>query len=601
MSRRPPHRRSVLALCTTAALTAAFLATPTSGAVIVGNQISAQAPDAALSLAPLGTYESGLIGESAAEITAYHAASRRLLTVNAHAGAIDVIDLADPANPVKLFSVSAGADVTINSVAVRADGLAVAAVEPSTVTDPGTVVFFDAAGDGTILGSVGVGALPDMVTITDDGRHALVANEGEPNKDHSIDPEGSVSVIALPDGLAAATDADVRTADFTGFTGDHLPAGVRVFNPEGVTGTVAQNLEPEYITTHGNTAWVSLQENNALAVVDIPSATVTELLPLGTVDFREVPTDVSDRDDELKLGNWPVKGLLQPDAIASYEVAGAPYIVTANEGDARDFEEARVGDLSLCPGFEGLDADAIDKLQKKKRLGRLTVTTTLGYNPDGSCYDELFAFGGRGFSIFTADGTRVYNSGDDFLRTVAQFPELAADIDGRSDNKGTEPEGVTLGEIGGRTYAFIGLERAGGIMVYDVTDPRSPAFVTYVNNRDLGQPADSPAAGDIGPEGLTFIPAAESPNGRNLLAVANEVSGTTTIWEITTGSDGEDGGDNGNDNGEQLPVPGGSSHGSSGSGIIGAILAILGLVFGVVPALGGHLHAALQNLLPQQR
>ncbi|MCX7542512.1 choice-of-anchor I family protein [Corynebacterium sp. P5848] len=587
--RRSSHHRSALALCVTTALTAAALTTPTSGAVIVENQISAQAPGAALSLTPLGTYESGRIGESAAEITVYHAASKRLLTVNAHAGAVDVIDIADPANPVKLFSISAGADVTINSVAVRADGLAVAAVEAPTATDPGTAVFFDAASDGAILGSVGVGALPDMVTITDDGRYALVANEGEPNKDHTVDPEGSVSVITLPGTIAAAIDADVRTAYFTRFTEGDLPEGVRVFTPEGVPGTVAQNLEPEYITTHGDTAWVSLQENNALAVIDIPSATVTDLLPLGTVDFREVPTDVSDKDGELKLGNWPLKGLLQPDAIASYEVSGTPYIVTANEGDARDFEEARVGDLTLCPGFEGLDAKAIGDLQKKKRMGRLKVTTTLGYNSDDSCYDELFAFGGRGFSIVTADGTRIYNSNDDFLRIVSQFPELAADIDGRSDDKGTEPEGITLGQIGGRTYAFIGLERAGGIMVYDITDPRSPAFVSYVNNRDYGHPFDSPAAGDVGPEGLAFIPAAESPNGQNLLAVANEVSGTTTIWEITAESDG-------NDDGDQLPVPDGSSHGSITGGVIAAILGTLGAVFAEIPVIGGYLHAALQSL-----
>ena len=39
-------------------------------------------------------------------------------------------------------------------------------------------------------------------------------------------------------------------------------------------------------------------------------------------------------------------------------------------------------------------------------------------------------------------------------------------------------------------------------------------------------------AGDLGPEGLVFIPAAQSPNGRPLLVVGNEVSGTTAVLQL---------------------------------------------------------------------
>ena len=546
-------RRSAVALC--AALATSVSLTAPAHAAIVDNPVVHSAPGAALSLAPIGTYETGIFDESAAEIVTYHAASQRVLTVNAQSGQIDVLDISDPTEPVKVASVDGGAGTTINSVDVRADGLAVATVEPATKTDAGTLLFFDAAAEQPVaLGEVAVGALPDMVTITADGAYALVANEGEPAEDYSVDPEGSVSVVSLPETVTAATDADVRTADFRAYNAPGaLPEGVRVFGPEGTESTVAQNLEPEYITVQGGTAYVSLQENNALAVVDVETATVTDILPLGTVDHSVVPLDVSDRDDQINITTWPVKGHLMSDSIASYGVGGVTYIVTANEGDARDWEgyseEARVkhfgdadrGIAPLCEDFNGMTAEEIADLQKDENLGRLTVTTADGYNEERGCYDEIYSFGSRGFSIVDENGERVFNSDDQFEQiTALASPEnfnsnhKEANLEGRSDDKGPEPEGVTLGEIDGRTYAFIGLERIGGIMVYDVTDPARATFVTYVNNRDFTAPADSPQAGDLGAEGLVFIPAADSPNGENLVVVGNEVSGTTTIFEITT-------------------------------------------------------------------
>ncbi len=440
---------------------------------------------AALSPAPIGTYETGIFEKSAAEIVAYHAGSRRVLTVNAQSGQVDIIDIADPTTPVKVGSVDAGADTTINSVDVRADGLTVATVEPATKTDVGTLLFFDAAAEQPLpLGEVTVGALPDMVTITEGGSHALVSNEGEPAEDYSVDPEGSISVI-------------------------------------------------------------SLQENNALAVVDIATATLTDILPLGTVDHYVVPLNVSDRDEQINITTWPVKGHLLPDAIASYRVDGTNYIVTANEGDSRDWEgyseELRVKKLTLCEDFQGMTTEEIAELQKDENLGRLTVTTVDGYNVERGCHEEIYSFGTRGFSIVDQDGNRMFNSDDQFEQiTALASPEhfnsnhREANFEGRSDDKGPEPEGVTLGEIDGRTYAFIGLERIGGIMVYDVTDPTGVTFVTYVNNRDFTAPAATPQAGDLGAEGLVFVPSADSPNGENLVIVGNEVSGTTTIFEITT-------------------------------------------------------------------
>jgi hypothetical protein len=228
--------------------------------------------------------------------------------------------------------------------------------------------------------------------------------------------------------------------------------------------------------------------------------------------------------------------MYQPDAIAAYIVNGETYLVTANEGDARDWtglrEESRVAALLLNPAtFNDASCNGGPCINNA-RLGRLTVTTQLGRNPSTSQYDALYVLGGRSFSIWKATGERVYDSGAEFeVRTSAlAFTAFNASntgnaLDDRSDNKGPEPEGVVLGRFGTKTFAFIGLERTGGVMVYNITNPAAAFFVTYVSSRQGDQ-------GDLGPEGLTFVPASKSPNGKPLLIVGNEVSGTTAIFQI---------------------------------------------------------------------
>lgn len=260
----------------------------------------------------------------------------------------------------------------------------------------------------------------------------------------------------------------------------------------------------------------------------------------GLITVDENGLDASDSDGAINITNWPVLGMYQPDALASYEVKGETFIITANEGDGRDYdgfsEEAEVKDLVLDPTAFPNAAE----LQADETLGSLTVTTANGDTDGDGDFDKLYAFGGRSFSIWDTQGNLVYDSGDDFEQiTAALLPEnFNSDntennsFDSRSDNKGPEPEGVAIGAIDDHIYAFIGLERIGGVMVYDVTNPESPTFIEYVNNRNFEGDALAGTAGDLGPEGLTFIAAEDSPNGKPLLAVANEVSGTTTLFEI---------------------------------------------------------------------
>ncbi|MGD1699622.1 choice-of-anchor I family protein [Dapis sp. BLCC M229] len=509
-----------------------------------------------LSFTPVGIYQTGVFDESAARITAFDPDSERLFVVNDDTVALDVLDISDISNPDLLFNIELaeyGNFGGVNSVAYS-DGIFAVAVENDTITNPGEVLFFNPYGH--LLHRLTVGALPDSLTFTPDGSRLLVANEAEPEGylEGQIDPEGSVSIIDM-------LDFSVKTAGFEAFNDkvDELKAeGVRIFGPNA---TVAQDLEPEDIalSEDGKKAWVTLQENNALAILDIDpdSMTFGEFTDIVALGFKNhnLPgngIDGSDVDDAINIENHPVYGVLQPDEIVSYTVGGKTYLVTANEGDSRDYdgfnEETEVADETLDPtAFPNAE-----ELQKDEVIGRLEITNTMGDTDGDGDFDQLFAFGGRSFSIWGEDGTLIFDSGDDFERITGElFPEFfnsnndENNFDNRSDNKGPEPEGVAIGQMGNRTLAFIGLERIGGFMTYDVSNPLAPKFMSYTNNRDFSvefdlddegdpDPTDEQlaAVGDLGPEGLTFISAEDSPNDLALLVVANEVSGTTTIYEI---------------------------------------------------------------------
>jgi hypothetical protein len=559
----------VFVAATSLALTAA---TPALGANPLGSPGRPDAPPS-VQLSSLGTYASGVFNESAAEISAHDPLTQRLFVVNAQSGAVDVLDVSDPTAPTKVTTLtmagltaadgsSVPADAVVNSVAVH-DGVLAVAVESVPKTDRGWVGFFGTRGALPFRSAVRVGALPDMLTFTPDGRSVLVANEGEPADDFSSDPEGSLSVINVSDGVARLRQSAVRTAGFGVFdAGRALPAGVRVFGPDvaapsGTAGRVARNLEPEYVTVdhRSKLAYVTLQEANAVAVLDIKSAAIIDVWPMPTKNWATGGNllDASDRDNKVALKHWPVQALLMPDGISSYKVRGQTFLVTANEGDAREWgsyaEPLRVGTsaYSLCTDSY---PDAAT-LKQNANLGRLNATRASGLRADGTCYEQIYAFGGRSFSILTTDGALVFDSAGQLeekiveLITVGELPEEAFNAnhdtnpssDTRSDDKGVEPEGVTIGRVGGRTYAFLALERIGGVMVYDITDPRHPTYVDYANNRDFSATyADdgvgAEAAGDLGAEGIAFIPAESSPTGTALVSVANEVSGTTSLWSV---------------------------------------------------------------------
>jgi 2',3'-cyclic-nucleotide 2'-phosphodiesterase / 3'-nucleotidase / 5'-nucleotidase len=455
-----------------------------------------------ITLEHLGTHATGLYDQVASEIGAHDPATQRVFVTNSAENTVDVLDLNQAATLPLLFQIPLDAFGAGPSSVVFRGGLGAVAVASEPKTDPGRVVFFRA--DGSVVTSVIVGALPDCLAFTPDGKKVVVANEGEPNDEYTVDPEGSISIIDVSEGAAGISQASVRTAGFGSFNGDEdklRARGVRIYGPGA---SVAQDIEPEFVTVarDSRTAWVTLQENNALAIVDLVEAQVRKIVPLG-FKLHFLPRnalDASDRDGAISIRSWPVRGMYLPDAIAFFETGGKSYLITANEGDTRDWdgfsEEERVGGLVVDEPLS-----KVADLQENENLGRLKVTNSppdgkhAGAGPDGEdVYRKLYSFGGRSFSIWTTDGDLVFDSGDELERMLAT--RLGDDFnsdhisspsgDSRSDDKGPEPEAVAVGNVGGRTYGFIGLERAGGVVIYDITNPASPGFVDYVNHRDFG-------------------------------------------------------------------------------------------------------------------
>lgn len=484
----------------------------------------------------VGTWATGVLDAEAgaAEISAYHPGTARLFVVNVHSTRIDVVSIANPAAPALVTSIATPGDPT--SVAVHGNLLAVASVNAAAKTLPGQVQFYDATSLQP-LAQVSVGALPDMVTFTPNGRFVLTANEGEPSSDYTSDPEGSVSIIDLSAGVSLLTQAQVSHVGFDASIFQVSPDSIRLFGPNA---NLAQNLEPEYIkvSPDSRTAWVTLQENNAIATLDIARKRFTKIAGLGFKDHSlpENALDPSDRDRAIAIAPWPVVGMYQPDAIDTVRAWGTTFLITANEGDSRDWdafaEESRIKDLpNLDPAIVALKGDS--------QLGRLTVTTTLGDTDGDGDIDRPHVFGARSFSIWTPGGEQIFDSGRDIEDRIAAL--LPADFnannegnqsfDNRSDNKGPEPEGLVVGRVFGRQYAFIGLERVGGVIVYDVTVPTDATFAAYANRRDFSATAPA-AAGDLGPEGVLFISEENSPIGAPLVVLSNEVSGTATIYEV---------------------------------------------------------------------
>lgn len=529
-------RSSLMATAAISLLLTACAGTAPNHTKMAGDVMNAGAHP--ITIVPMGEYRTGMLDESAAEIPAFDPVSKRIFVVNGADKVVDILDMSDPSGLTKIAAIDLSTwGKGANSVAIK-NGVVAVAVENTDKQAPGQAVFFDT--DGGFISAVTVGALPDMIKFSPDGKYVLVANEGEPNDAFTNDPEGSVSIIAMAGGAENLSDDDVRTVDFKFLNDGKLPHGMRTSNPG--TSSVAQDVEPEYIAVSkdSKTAYVSLQENNAVAIIDIETAKVKNVAGLGFKDHSVHAFDASDKDGKINIRTWPVMGMYMPDTIDAINIDGKEWVLIANEGDSRDYdgysEETRVGKLTLDP----VAFPTASTLQKDENLGRLKTTTAQGDIDGDGDFDVIYSYGARSFSVLDADGEMVFDSGDAFEQILAaNYPNVfnSSDTenysrDNRSDDKGPEPEGIASGYVNGTPYAFIGLERQGGFMVYDLTNPTNPQFVTYHSDRRFSGNPENDTAGELAPEGLQFVDAKDSPTGNAVLVVASEVSGSTKVYDL---------------------------------------------------------------------
>ena len=528
--------------------------------------------------------------EGAAEIVAYQASKKWIYAINSSGdeAVVNIIpaDTFDTAALVKdnegiVTATNLASAITLslnentpgdaNSIAIDANNqLLAVAMAATNVGEAGQIAFYNIGGDTPVfIKNVTVGALPDMVTFSHDGAKVVVANEGEPNGDYSIDPEGTISIIDINNGTIADTALSINFQAYNNKQAELEVQGLVFANPTGrtingnlINTTVAMDLEPEYVSISKDNkyAYVSIQENNALAIINLEDNSL-ELKGLGFKDWSNLQFDASDKDGGVNFKSYPgLYGMYQPDTIASFSWKGANFIVSANEGDAREYffdasdeadciaqggldydakdgclayiDESRVEDLALAANFDYLNNDDND-------IGRLKVTTVKGDKNNDGQYESLYAYGARSFTIWDSNGLVVFDSGDQIARVTASVHGNAFNNnedenkgDTRSDDKGAEPEALTLGKVGDRLFAFVGLERMGTIMVFDITNPYDVKFQDYFYNRGLEPSAD--ISGDLAPEGMTFVPAAQSATNEALLIIGNEISGSIAVWEITT-------------------------------------------------------------------
>ena len=528
--------------------------------------------------------------EGAAEIVAYQASKKWIYAINSSGdeAVVNIIpaDTFDTAALVKdnegiVTATNLASAITLslnentpgdaNSIAIDANNqLLAVAMAATSVGEAGQIAFYNISGDTPVfIKNVTVGALPDMVAFSHDGAKVVVANEGEPNGDYSIDPEGTISIIDINNGTIADTALSINFQDYNNKQAELEARGLVFANPTGrtindnlINTTVAMDLEPEYVSISKDNkyAYVSIQENNGLAIINLEDNSL-ELKGLGFKDWSNLQFDASDKDGGVNFKSYPgLYGMYQPDTIASFSWKGANFIVSANEGDAREYffyasdeadciakggldydakdgclayiDESRVEDLALAANFDYLNNDDND-------IGRLKVTTVKGDKNNDGQYESLYAYGARSFTIWDSNGLVVFDSGDQIARVTASVHGNAFNNnedenkgDTRSDDKGAEPEALTLGKVGDRLFAFVGLERMGTIMMFDITNPYDVKFQDYFYNRGLEPSAD--ITGDLAPEGMTFVPAAQSATNEALLIVGNEISGSIAVWEITT-------------------------------------------------------------------
>lgn len=465
-----------------------------------------------------------------AEIVKYNKYNQTMYLVSGKTQSVHIVNLnnvnsnsnttLEATKTVTLESIGINDAGDITSVDVSPDGKEIAiAIQHKDYDKNGYIARFDA--NGQLINIHEAGIQPDMITYSPDGSLILTANEGEPRQGYeagTVDPKGSIT--ALDTNTNQSYDID-----FTAFDSAESRAALVADNVIIKKDTAPSvDFEPEYITISNDslTAYVTLQEANSIATIDLTTKQVTRVDSLGFKDYSsgDNKVDLYKKDDAINITNTDeFLGIYMPDGISSYEVDGKTYLLTANEGDSREW------------------GDYINEVEEKYGESESKIVTLNTDDYDG--FDDLskkYLFGGRSFSIIDASTmTMVSDSNGEFEEITAKLlPEYFncsnddISFEDRSGKKGPEPEDIKTMIIDGKVMAFIGLERIGGVMMYDVSDPTNPTYVDYLNLRDFS----NDISGSVSPEGLCTVSAKDSPTNKPMLIIANEVSGDVNVVEV---------------------------------------------------------------------
>lgn len=487
-------------------------------------------------LSYIGNYQTGMSNKDGgiAEIVKYNKDNQKMYLVNGAAQSVDIVSIANiTSNKTTEFKIDTRLDITkmgethgfasgdITSIDINTkDKMIAIAVQGQTYNDNGSIVILNY--EGKYIKHFEAGVQPDMVTFSHDYKYLLSANEGEPREGYAAagatDPKGSITIIDIKKGTAQAIGFDKFDSKEAR---DKLVENGVLLKPNTAPSV---DLEPEYISVSDNShyAYVSLQEANSVATIDLKTQEIVNVKGLG-FKYHNIEENALDalKDSQVSLTTQNLYGTYMPDGIASQKIGGKQYIFTANEGDGREWGEYKDTGTYTFPG------------------NSYKIDTILNTERDGLEANQTYIYGGRSFSIWDADTMeQVYDSGSDFEKITGELYPKAfnssnnkTELDSRSGKKGPEPEDVKVMKVNGKTFAFIGLERTGGVMMYDVTNMQNVKFHDYVNLRDFTG-TDVSSSGDLAPEGLCLVEAKDSPTGKPLMLVANEVSGNVRVFEI---------------------------------------------------------------------
>lgn len=517
---------------------------------------------------------------------AYNSDNQKVYQINSNDNELNIFPIAsdgtfDTENQTiitfdSLFTDFTCAGPTYVAIDTINDRIAVTLESGDTSAVNGRVCLLDY--DGNLQYYYETGVQPNMAVFTADSKKLLITNEGEHKSTYTVtDPKGTVTIIDFSRN-SDPTRITPTEVDFSAFTADELIENSILLNKIKNTNVTEENpdtyipvepqydLEPESIAVNdaGTTAYVCLQEANAIATLDLTTNEFVDIRSLGFIDYSDETNAI---DVVLDKTYSPTTyqytyGVPMPHSIELIEIEGTTYLLTANEGASRTYcyntSTKFISNLTTATltsnepkvdanGDPVYDANGEEVYPTAASVQVLNNTYTAGLEEgveeDGSDTPH-YIFGTRSFSIYEADSmSLLYDSANSLeAKTNELLPSnfnCTNNMMGKEKGataRGVEPKAVITSAINGRYFAFIALEAIGGVMVYEITDPSTPEYINYINTRDFS----TSIKGDVSPGCIALADANSSKNELPTFFVGYDVTATLGSYTITATDEMQD-------------------------------------------------------------